>query len=233
MTRPAPKASDKDLAENAHKYRDPRTGDLLISVTRVVGSYDDGDKLGAGAGAAVKLTKEGKNYREVWNAKRDLGSRVHKHAADWAQGKTVDVLDTDGPYLDAILAFCQSVRPEWIAVERAVVSSLGYGGRFDAVAEIGGVSTLLDFKTGRAWLLELSMQLSAYRFADGMVVYNAEGKAVMVEPMPHVERCAGLYLDETGTAKMVEVDADEAAFGAFCHQLSVVQWANATKARKP
>lgn len=92
---------------------------------------------------------------------------------------------------------------------------------------------MLDFKTGRAWLLELSMQLSAYRFADGMVVYNAEGKAVMVEPMPHVERCAGLYLDETGTAKLVEVDADEAAFEAFTHQLSVVQWANRMKARKP
>ena len=233
MTHPAPHVSDQQLAENSHKYRDPRTGDLLISVTRVVGAYDDGDKLGADAGAAVKLTKQGANYREVWAAKRDLGSRVHKHAADWAQGKTVDVLPTDEPYLDAIQAFSQSLRPEWIAVERAVVSSLGYGGRFDAVAEIGGVSTLLDFKTGRAWLLELSMQLSAYRFADGMVVYNAEGKAVMVEPMPHVERCAGLYLDETGTAKLVEVDADEAAFEAFTHQLSVVQWANRMKARKP
>ena len=74
MTAPV---SDLQLAESRHRYKDPRTGQLTVSVTSVVGNLDTGDKLGAGAGAAVKLTKAGVDYRKLWNDKRDLGSRVH------------------------------------------------------------------------------------------------------------------------------------------------------------
>lgn len=225
-------ATDLELAESKHRYKDPRTGELTISVTSIVGNLDTGDKLGAGAGAAVKLTKEGINYRQVWNDKRDLGTRVHGYAALWAQGKHADVLETDSPYLDGFEAFCRAKHPQWIESERAVVHSAGYGGRFDLIGEIEGIAYLLDLKVGRAYLPELSLQLSAYKMAEGMIRFNAEGKAVMLEPMPHIERCAGLYLDETGTAKLVEVDADDASFQAFLHLLEVRRWLDKVKGRK-
>lgn len=224
--------SDKALADTKHRYRDPRTGEVVTSVTRIVGSFDDGDKIGAGAGAAVKLTKAGLNYRQVWNDKRDLGSRIHEHCAAWAMGMAVDVLPSDEPYMNAVTAFCRAKKPEWVAVERSVVSSLGYGGRFDAVCFLDGISYLLDFKTGRAWPLELSMQLAAYRFADGMVRYDASGNASGLDPMPFIERCAGLYLGEDGVAQLVEVDADQGAFEAFKHLLAVRQWADKQSRRE-
>jgi hypothetical protein len=225
--------SDLQLAESRHRYKDPRTGQLTVSVTSVVSNLDTGDKLGAGAGAAVKLTKAGVDYRKVWNDKRDLGSRVHGYASLWAEGKTADVLEGDGPYLDAFQAFCQAKNPQWIESERAVVHSSGYGGRFDLIGEIDGLAYLLDLKCGKPYPLELSLQVSAYRYADGMIRYSKDGTAVMLEPMPHIERCAGLYLDETGTAKLVEVDADNASFEAFLHLLAVRQWCDRVKKVKP
>jgi hypothetical protein len=71
----ATRVSDERYAESRHSYRDPRSGERVISVTSVVGAFDPtGDKLGAGAGAAVKLTKLGIDYRQEWADKRELGT---------------------------------------------------------------------------------------------------------------------------------------------------------------
>ena len=224
--------TDKELADRSHKYKDPRSGQVLMSVTTVVNTLDSGDKLGAGAGAAANLTKQGLNHREVWKAKADTGTRIHAHASDWALGKWVDVLEQDEAYLDAFSAFINANKPKWIETERAVVHSAGFGGRFDLIGEIGGVPTLLDVKTGKPYPLELSLQLSGYRFAEAMIVYNKAGVAVGVEPMPYIERCGGLYLSDDGTATFVEVKADEEAFAAFLHLLEVRRFADKRKGTK-
>lgn len=218
------RVSDRQFAESRHQYTDPRTGERLVSVTKIVGHWDDGDKLGAGAGAAVKLTREGKDYRKIWNAKRDLGTRVHAHAAEWAMGKESQVLDSDLPYVDALALFCKEVSPEWLEIERAVVSSLGYGGKFDAVVYFDELYWLLDFKTGKPYKTELTIQLAGYRYADGMIRYDLAGGALDLEPLPHIDRCAGLYLDGEGGFTLVECPVDEAAFAAFKSLLSVHHW---------
>jgi hypothetical protein len=218
------RVSDQQLAESRHRYTHPVSKERLVSVTSVVGNWDDGDKIGAGAGAAVKLTKAGIDYRAEWNAKRDLGIRIHAHAKDWAMGKAVDVLPSDEPYMDALAAFCRAKHPQWIEAERAVVSSDGFGGRFDLVCEMDGIATLLDAKSGRPYFTELTLQLSAYRFAEGMVLYDKDGMAAALEPMPYIERCAGLYLDGSGKATMVECPVDETSFAAFKALLAVRLW---------
>jgi hypothetical protein len=242
LTRPAPKASDKDLAEHAHKYRHPVTGQLLRSVTSIVHCYNDGDLLGAGAGAAVKLTKEGLDFRKEWRAKADLGTRVHANIGKWALGKTTEVLDTDASRLDGFTAFCKAKRPEWVATELPVASSLGFGGRLDLICEIEGDSWLLDGKTGKIYLRELALQLAGYAHAQGVIEYDAEGKAIALSPMPHIDRWGGLYLGEDGIATLVEVPAvmlgdtlkiaQHKAFQVFLALLQVREWAD-TQPQKP
>ena len=227
--------SDLQRAQNSHKYRDPRSGALLTSVTSIVGNWDDGDKLGAGAGAAVKLTKLGINYRDEWNAKRDLGNRLHAYAALWAEGKSAEVLDADQGHLDGFTAFCNAKHPEWLWSERAVVSSLGFGGRLDLIGYWEGQYHLVDLKSGRIWRRELSLQLAGYGSADGFVVYDDEGMAAEVEPMPHIDAWHGLYLSGDGRAELVDVpavkegqslrEAQAEAVAAFNHLLSVRKWA--------
>ena len=231
--------SDLDRSKNSHRYRDPRTGELLIGVTTVVGSFSEGDKAGAMAGAAVKLTKMGLSYHDEWNAKRNLGTRVHAYIGQWAKGKTADVLAEDEGHLDAFTAFCRAKKPEWLETERAVVSSLGYGGRFDLIGYFEGEYWALDGKTGKIYETELELQLAGYMGTDGMVVYDAAGTAIGIEPLPHVDRWAGLYLTGDGKAQLVEVakptetrsraEVQAAAKQAFWNLLAVRLWADSRK----
>lgn len=237
--------SDLQRSQNSHKYRDPRTGELLISVTSIVGSYSDGDKAGAFAGAAVKITKQGGDYRKEWREKGALGTRLHGYVGEWAIGKPADVLEADEGHLNAFVAFSNAVRPVWLESERAVVSSLGWGGRFDLIGEIEWQGErdwwCLDVKSGRPWELELEMQIAGYMGTDGMIIFDANGMAIDLEPLPHVNRWGGLYLGADGTATLLEVakppedgsrtrgEVQEAAKQAFRDLVRVRQWADGRK----
>lgn len=215
------RVSDRQFAQSKHRYTDPRTGERVTGVTAIIGCFDSGDKLGSGAWAAYKLAQEGKHFREEWDAKRDLGTRVHGYAELWANGRQAEILESDQPYADAFRRFCDDNEPEWIEVERAVVSSLGFGGRFDLVGAIRDYFLLADIKTGRRWPVDLSMQLAGYRWADGMIDYDADGWAVGLSPMPHIDKCAGLYLNDDTTYELIEVPADGEDLAALVNLLAV------------
>ena len=219
--------SDRQRASNSHSYTDPRTGlKPPYSVTGIVGSYSEPGKLDRMVAAAVRI---GPSYRKQWNKAGQRGSRIHGHIASWANGETADVLDSDGPYMDAVAKFCKAARPSFIQSERDVVSP-GVGGRFDLVAEIEGEPWLLDAKSGKFYLAPLLMQCAGYAQMDGMVVYDKDGMAVSLEPMPYITRWGGLYLAEDGTATLVEVAPSEhekkLAIAAFQAQLAVRMWAD-------
>jgi hypothetical protein len=220
----AEKVSDRRYAESKHRYTDPRTRERVIGVTTVIGCFDSGNKLQAGAYAAYNLAQEGKHFRTEWDAKRDLGTRVHSYVDLWMNGRAAEVQASDEMHMDHFADFCREEKPEWIAAERPVVSSLGYGGRFDGIGYFRDAFYLVDLKTGKQYPKELAMQLAAYRYCDGMILYDEKGWARDLEEMPHVDRCAGLYLTEDGW-DLVEVPADQASLEAFVHLLTVKQWA--------
>jgi hypothetical protein len=220
------RVSDRQFADSKHRYTDPRTGERLISVTSITGCFDpDGQKASRMAGAAVKIEREGGNYREIWGAKTNTGSRVHDYAHRWMEGEWADVTDEDQPYVDAFTKFCNEYEPEWIEAERAVVSSLGYGGRFDGIGYFDDAFVLADYKTGRKYPTQLTLQLTGYKNADGMIVYDEDGWAVDLDPMPHIDRCAGLYLHGDGTYELTYCDVNDASWAAFQALLRAKQWA--------
>ena len=156
-------------------------------------------------------------------------------AASWATGSAIDILPEDEPYLDAFEAFCKAKRPEWLLSEFAVASGLGYGGRGDLIGYWDGLYHLLDLKSGRVYLRELALQEAGYASADGLIDYDAEGMAVGLLPMPHIDVWDGLYLGGDGHATLIEVpnillgqtrrDAQALAIAAFRSLLSVRLWA--------
>ena len=267
--------SDREAALERHEYKDPRTGRVMpFSVTDICRAYNDGDLLGAGAAAAIKI---GPSYREQWDEAGNRGTRIHLGIGSWAQGRYADVLDVDKPYYDAFRAFSNSVRPEWLEVERAVIASLctcspflsehgcpcklcgcegfvfytGVGGRFDLAGyltppgEDEPVSFGLDTKTGKVWEKELAIQLAGYfGVAEGMIIWDKDGQAVGLEPMPHVQRWAGLYLNEEAQATLLEApkrhrgdkrpreEIQRGAVTTFRHLLEVRLWARPTKQAK-
>ena len=225
----AKKVSDLQYAESKHQYTNPANGERYPSVTAIVGSFDSGDKLGAGAAAAVNLWKKGQNHREVWKAKADLGTRIHGYAELWMDGRPAEVPEGEGPYMDAFAQFCDDYHPRWIEVERAVISAFGYGGRFDMIGELdlwdGPKYVLCDIKSGKKYSAEVTLQLAGYRYADGMILYDDKGMAVGLEPMPHIDECAGLYLHDDGTYDLAIVQADLVAHSHLVDLLMLKLWA--------
>lgn len=218
--KPTKDLTDLERAEQKHIYLDPRTRERVTSVTSVVGALDSGDKIGRGAYAAAQIERSGGNYRAEWDAKRDTGTRVHDYLDYWLNGQPADVAEEDTAHMDAFADWCDVTRPEWLVTERAGVGSvacmagpcgvckwtgrLGFGGRFDSIGEWDNTFTLGDFKTGRCYRPELTIQLAGYANFDGLIVYDDKGRAVDLEPMPYVDRWVGIYVRSNGV-EVVEV----------------------------
>lgn len=162
-----------------------------------------------------------KHHRGVWDDKRDRGSLIHDLAEQWAAGQEIDCPPDCVLYMDALERFWDDWQPEWLHVERTVVydhPDLGYGGTFDAIARLGdGATRLLDIKTGERLWPEVRWQLAAYRFAQGMAVFDEIGQFTGTEPVPSVDGCAVLHLKDDGTYELVEVEAGRAEFDEFLH----------------
>ena len=213
--------TDLEQAEK-HKYR-LLSGEMAVNVTAISGLLDDG-KSNAFAGAAVKLTREGANYREVWKASGERGTRVHGHLEDWLRGKPTAVLDEDAGPVDALEKFFIDYQPEMLEVEPIVLSARGYGGRLDTIVRIDGETALIDLKTGKPYVAEHSLQLSAYRYADGIAVYDEAGVLTGLRPLPDIDWCGCLYVHDDGSYNLFRYPADIHAWTVFRSLLDAYRW---------
>ena len=213
-----------DLADavDRHKYRLP-SGELAVNVTTVSGLLDDG-KSGAFAGSAAKLTRAGVNYRDEWKKKAERGTRVHDVAEKFLRDEDADVHDTDVAHVEGVKRFIRDHNPQVIALEKIALSEQGYGGRFDWAVSLSGANWLLDLKTGHQSPVEPTLQLSAYRYADGIAVYDDEGTLTGLTPLPEFDHAGCLYVNDQGEYSIVEYPADRAAWENFCALLRVYKW---------
>lgn len=168
-----------------------------------------------------------KHHRGVWDDKANRGTLVHDLAAQWAAGKEIDCPPDCAGYLDALELFYEIEQPEWLHVERSVVSAtpgFEYGGSLDAVARIKGRTGIVDLKSGGRYPIETTLQLAGYRFADGFGIYDALGTLTGIEPLPEFDFAAILYLHDDGTYEFLEVPADKKAYGAFMSLRAAWGW---------
>lgn len=221
--------SDLEQALTKHKYT--LNGQPLINVTAISGLLDDG-KSGAFAGAAVKLTKEGVNYREEWKSRAERGTRVHSHCESFLRREPIDCLESDMGYVDAVEKFMTDYDPILIELEEIALSELGYGGRFDMIVRLGDQTVLLDLKTGSPYAVEHTLQLSAYRFADGIAMFDEDGNEAGLRPMPKIDRAGCLYVQGDGSYTLTYYPADESAFAQFCALLHVHQWTRSDRIKE-
>jgi len=129
---------------------------------------------------------------------------LHDYIRSWALGLPADVAEGHGGLADAFFDFCEKEKPEWFETERALVGQ-GWGGRGDLWGYVREAYWYLDAKSGKPYLTELETQCAGYCGADGLIVYDEEGNAKDIEPMPYVNRWGGLYLHRDGTWDLKEV----------------------------
>ena len=108
-------------------------------------------------------------------ASSDRGHLAHELCAAYARDPSDAYLEE--PYVDAFVLWCSLRNPNWKAIEEMIegkVDGYRYAGRFDGLAIIDGLLTLIDWKTG-VKSKTFRAQLGAYSLvakpARAMVLY--------------------------------------------------------------
>lgn len=131
-----------------------------MSRTTYVATLDG--RIGKQKAHRKQLEKAGEIGSQVhelieWNLRHRLGQKVgpEPHVVDDAQWAFMAFQD-----------WANSVRLKPIFIEQTVFSKAhGYAGTMDVLAEVNGVPTLIDFKTGKAIYAEAFLQNIAYQVA--------------------------------------------------------------------
>ncbi len=133
------------------------------------------------------------------DAKKDKaaaqGTAVHDLAEMVIHGQRVDVPPEIADRVRGYAEFLDSFGVEPLLTERMVANrATWYAGRFDLLADIGGVRWLLDLKTSRGVYGDTSLQLAAYAGAEFYV-----GEDGAEYPMPHIERLGVVHITDQGS----------------------------------
>lgn len=147
----------------------------------------------------------------VRDAAADLGTSVHFHAEQIANGVEVDVPEAVVPFIRQYLAWRDDWKPEYVAIEyRGINLTHRYGGTGDLIVRYQGENWLLDIKSG-SFHDETAFQLVA---CAGFEFIGQENDATQY-PVPGVDRFGVLDLKADHWA-IVEYRVDRlAVFEAF------------------
>jgi hypothetical protein len=116
-----------DYDDSRHEYSE--NGIIIPSVTQIL----------YGSSSAPWFSKESS----------DRGHRAHELCAAYALDPSDKFLEE--PYVDAFVLWCSARNPEWIAIEEMIdgmIDGFRFAGRFDGLAILDGILTLVDWKTG-------------------------------------------------------------------------------------
>jgi hypothetical protein len=235
--------NDLELTEN-HEYVVEVGGKPKISCTRIAHLVDDG-KTDVLMRWACRLFGEGKDWETERAALGDRGTRFHNHMLGWSNGEAAEVRVDEAGLLDAAEKWKIDYGVQTIEAEQIVVSSRGYGGRFDEVSAIAAFNDDIcgiDYKTGRLNDRENELQHAGYWNADGIAVYDENGMFSGVRDLPAVKRWFCFQPHDDGTylfqeypkrrrgQKNIPIEVlQDAAWDKFCKLLDVYAWLHPTK----
>jgi hypothetical protein len=204
-------------------YVEPETGVKAPGVTSVIGMLPKPfltfwaakmaaecavDNIGSLVGLAMNDRQGAIDYvkgasRRYTKQRADIGSDAHDMFERLARGEIVRRVHPDlEPYRAHFSEFLDTVQPEFISLEDVAWSDThNYAGSFDAIAKVDGEIAVLDWKTSKATYPDVSLQATAYAYADKII--DADGNET---PMPHIRAGAVLHITpEQWAFKPVEV----------------------------
>ncbi|MFF3140400.1 PD-(D/E)XK nuclease family protein [Streptomyces sp. NPDC057927] len=168
--------------------------------------------------------------RRHTTAAADLGTAAHDLFERMARGETINTRHVHvdvKPHVRWFAEFLQEIQPEFLHLEETVWSDTHqYAGSFDAIARVDGEVVVLDWKTSKSIYDSVALQLSAYRYADRIILAE-DGSSVAVPPMAGG---AALHVRPEGWA-FVPVECGPAVFDAFLHLRGVFDWEREGKKR--
>ena len=150
----------------------------------------------------------------------DTGTLVHDAVEAWSAGEVLPVLV--GPAADSVSHVTQlleQIEYEPLHVECVVFGGLAseetaYAGRLDSIARLTlpdgeRVTALVDIKTSKSLKSSFAYQMAAYRYSDWLMTPDG-----LLIKTPEVDGAFVVHA-RPEKARLVPVDANEAAFAAF------------------
>lgn len=162
-------------------------------------------------------------HRRVSGDAATLGSMAHDLFERAARGEVINPRHVHAdvkPHLKWFMAFLDEVQPEFLYLEETVWSDTHeYAGSFDAIAKVDGETVILDWKTSKDVYASVALQLSAYRYAERIILAET-GESVDV---PEMTGGAVLHVRPEGW-KFVPVQCDEDVYAKFLALRAVFEW---------
>ncbi|MGW6638478.1 hypothetical protein [Streptomyces cyaneofuscatus] len=162
-------------------------------------------------------------HRRTSKAASDLGSTAHDYFERLARGDNVPLRQVHAdvkPHVTYFKQFLDEIQPEFLHLEETVWSDEHqYAGSFDAIAKVDGEVVCLDWKTSREVYDSVALQLSAYRYADRIILADS-GESVDV---PQMTGGAVLHV-RPDSWKFVPVECGEDVYDAFLALRRVFDW---------
>lgn len=169
-------------------------------------------------------------HRRKSRAATDLGSAAHDYFERLARGEVVNdrhVHIDVKPHVRWFREFLAEIQPEFLYLEETVWSDAHrYAGSFDAIARVDGEIVVLDWKTSKAVYDSVALQLSAYRYADRIILADGSG----VVDVPEMAGGAVLHVRPEGW-QFVPVKCDRTVFASFLNLRGTFDWETEGKKR--
>lgn len=234
------------LAENVkgkgRHYRHPTTGDLVPSVTNVIGIIDKpalprwAAKETAKAAWSLRTSLDEMGEEEAVDVLKgapwrrsgraaDRGTSIHEWLEAALLGQPLPELSGEAVlYRDAAAAWLERWQPETLATEVTMFSAL-YAGTADALVTLDGEVWLIDFKTSSGLYPEVALQLAALAACPTAIIGGEP-----TEEFDSIERLGAVRIGKDGEWEMREVLSPSDALAGFYAALNLWGW---TKSGNP
>jgi hypothetical protein len=220
------------------RYEHPLTGEVVPSVTTVIGAgipkpalvpwaarmaaeHAVSNWLRLSSVPVQARVNEIKGAHEVYTEERaNVGDIVHDLVDCWSSGVPFPEWDKEvDKFATQFIAFMIAKRPVFTENEVTLWSRrYGYAGTADWIARMDGRLILGDVKTGKRVYPEVGLQLSALEHAD--FILREDGRE---EPLPGIEGLAALHI-RPRSWKLIPVYESGECFSAFLAAKKVMEW---------
>jgi hypothetical protein len=170
-----------------------------------------------------RLGKEKAHTKELAKA-GDIGTQVH-NLVEWTLKGELMYDAGPSPRIEDKAQWAFMAWQDWrkavnlkpIAIEQVIWSRThGYAGTLDLLAEVDGVLTVIDWKTGKAVYPEAHLQNAAYRQAIREMGHGDPKQGLIVR-LPKIETDPNF--------EVVEAKPEEPMFFKFLNAISLWKWA--------
>jgi hypothetical protein len=232
-----PTNSSKDGSHRIYVW--PPTGESFPSVTTILGAISKPALVDWSARqAATYAVKERQRlmfmdkqeaideiattHKRVTELSSAVGTHVHECIESLIESG--EVHNPWPEHMRHFEAWRTVYKPEFLMSEATVYNrAVCYAGTFDILAKIGGVTTLIDVKTGKNIYPEVALQLAAYANGEFYGSHDKVNDKWCEMQLPKIESAAVLHLRMTGW-RFMTVDIGPEVFQAFRHVNETWRW---------